>query len=83
MHAENVPEWVNSSARIRRKFLSSMESLGLDVSLLGRDSGDFSGTLGTFVTLETFYSGDFRDFSTSCIRRHSPDNIHYKEDREQ
>ena len=27
MHAENVPEWVNSSARIRRKFLSSMESL--------------------------------------------------------
>ena len=26
----------------------------LDVSLLGRDSGDFSGTLGTFVTSETF-----------------------------
>ena len=27
---------------------------GLDVSLLGRDSGDFQGTLGTFVTLDTF-----------------------------
>ena len=28
--------------------------LWLDVSLLGRDSGDFLGTLGTFVTLGTF-----------------------------
>ena len=27
---------------------------GLEVSLLGRDSGYFLGTLGTFVTLETF-----------------------------
>ena len=27
----------------------------LDVSLLGRDSEDFSGTLGTFVTLGTFF----------------------------
>ena len=45
----------------------------LDVSLLGRDFGDFPGTLGTFVTLDTFFAlgtlGTFQHHASGVIHQ--------------
>ena len=48
---------------------------GLDVSLLGRDSEDFPGTLGTFVTLDTIFNlgtlGTFQHHASGTMHQAS------------
>ena len=44
----------------------------LDVSLLGRDSGDFPGTLGAFVTLDTIFTlGTFQHHASGTMHQAS------------
>ena len=61
-----------------RAYIGLMEDYGFDVSLLGRDSGDFQGTLGTFLA---FLIWGLRGL-VNIMHQASPGNMHYKEDRE-